>query len=282
MERNAERQATIGCELKLSMEKAPRIPKRPIWTGTITIGLVNVPVKLYAMTFDKGISFRFLHKTDGQPLRYERVCIKEDKVVPWEETAKGYEISKDQFIIFTKEELLAAKPESDRRIRIDKFVDYLSVDPVYFERSYTLTPDGSSDAYTLLTHALRRAGKAGAGRITLRTKEYPVLVYPYKDALIATTLRYAYEVADPTGLDELKRLNEPNKEELSLAAKIVSDLSGKFDIAEYKDAFKEKVESLIEKKLKGETITAEKPVKEEAKGLMVALEETLKQLEQHK
>jgi DNA end-binding protein Ku len=278
--RNVERQTTIGGELKLSKEKKPRIPKRPIWSGSITIGLVNVPVKLYAMTFDKGVSFRFLHKTDGQPLRYDRVCIKEDKVVPWEETAKGYEISKDQFIIFTKEELQAAKPESDSRIRIDKFVDYLSVDPVYFERSYALTPDGSSDAYALLMNVLQKTGKAGAGRITLRTKEYPILVYPYKGALIVTTLRYAYEIADLNELEELKKLKEPSKGELDLATKIVADLSGEFDITEYKDAYIEKIESLIQKKLEGETITVEKPVKEEAKELMVALEETLKQLKQ--
>ena len=280
MGKNIKRQTTTGGELKLSQEKKPRIPKRPIWSGSITIGLVNVPVKLYAITFDKGVSFRFLHKTDGQPLRYDRVCIKEDKVVPWEETAKGYEISKDQFIIFTKEELQAAKPESDSRIRIDKFVDYLSVDPVYFERSYALTPDGSSDAYALLMNVLQKTGKAGAGRITLRTKEYPVLVYPYKGALIVTTLRYAYEIADLNDLEELKKLKEPNKGELDLAAKIVTDLSGEFDITEYKDAYIEKIEALIQKKLKGETITVEKPVKEEAKELMVALEETLKQLKQ--
>jgi len=232
------------------------------------------------MTFDKSVQFRFLHKTDGQPLKYERVCIKEDKVVPWEETAKGYEISKDEFIIFSKEELQAARPESDQRIRIDKFVDYLSVDPVYFERSYVLTPEKDSEPYSLLLNTLQKTGKAGAGRITLRTKEHPVLVHPYKGALIVTTLRYAYEVADPSGLDELKELKEPKKEELDLARKIITDLSGEFNIEDYKDTYKEKVEQLIEKKMKGETITVEKPVKEEAKQLMAALQETLKQLKQ--
>jgi len=266
--------------MKVSKERMPRIPKRPIWTGSLTIGLVNVPVKLHAMTFDKGVSFRFLHKTDGQPLKYQRVCIREDKVVPWEETVKGYEVTKDQFIIFTKEELRAARPESDQRIRIDKFVDYLSVDPVFFERSYVLTPDGNSEPYALLMSTLQRLGKAGVGRITLRTKEYPVLVYAYKDALIVTTLRYAYEVADPSGLEELKQLPEPKKEELDLAIRIITDLSGEFRIEEYKDNYKEKIEQLMEKKLKGEIIVAEKPVKEEAKELMVALQETLKQLKQ--
>jgi len=266
--------------LKLSSEKMPRIPKRPIWTGSITIGLVNVPVKLYAMTFDKSVSFRFLHKTDGQPLKYERVCVKEDKVVPWEETVKGYEISKDQFIVFSKEELQAARPESDQRIRIDKFVDYLSVDPVYFERSYALTPEKDSAAYSLLLNALQKMGKAGVGRITLRTKEYPVLVQPYRGALIVTTLRYAYEIADPGGLDELKELKEPKKEELDLARRIIADLSGEFNISEYRDTYEEKIEGLIQKKMQGGTITVEKPVKEEAIQLMAALKETLKQLKQ--
>jgi DNA end-binding protein Ku len=120
--------------------------------------------------------------------------------------------------------------------------------------------------------------KAGIGRITLRTKEYPVLLHPYGGALVLTSLRYAYEIADPDDLEELKKLKEPKTEELGLAKKIIADLSGKFDITEYEDAYEKKVEEIIAKKMKGETITVEKPQKEEAKELMVALQETLKQL----
>jgi len=233
------------------------------------------------MIFDKGVSFRFLHKADNSPLKYEKVCIKEEKPVAWQDIAKGYEVSKGQFVVFDKEELKAALPESDSRIRIDKFVDYLSTDPVYFDRSFLLLPDKSDDAYSLLLTALHGLGKAGVGRITLKTKEYPVLVHPYKGALVLTTLRYAYEVADPSELEDLKKLKEPNKAELDLAVKIVSDLSGEFNIADYQDSFREKIGQLIEKKMKGETIVVEKPVKEEAaKELMVALQETLKQLKQ--
>src|SRR5512139_3304427 len=100
------------------------VPKRPIWSGSITIGLINVPIKLYPMIYDRAISFYFLHKLDGHPLKYQKVCTKDDKVVPWEEVAKGFEVSKNEFIIFDKKELDAVKPESDRRIRIDKFVDF--------------------------------------------------------------------------------------------------------------------------------------------------------------
>jgi DNA end-binding protein Ku len=231
------------------------------------------------MIYDRGISFRFLHKLDGQPLKYQKVCTKDEKVVPWEEVAKGYEVAKNEYVLFDKEELEAVKPESDKRIRLDKFVDYFSVDPLYFDRSYALMPDESEDAYNLLLTALEKKGKAGAGRITLRTKEYPALVHTYQGALVLTTLRYAYDVVNPQGFEELKKLKDPEKTELDLAVKIITDLSGEFDMTEYKDSYKQKVEQLIKKKLKGEKVIVEKPVEEEVKGLMVALRETLKQLE---
>lgn len=261
-------------------EQNVRVPKRPFWSGTVTIGLVNVPVKLYTMTYDKAFSFRFLHKQDGQPLKYQKVCVKENKVVPWEDTVKGYEVSKNHFIVFEKNELKAAEPQSSQKIRVDKFVDYLSVDPVYFEKSYVLTPDKSDEAYGLLLTALQTMQKAGAGKITLRTKEYPVLLHAYKGALVLTTLRYAYEIADLGNFEELKELKQPEKKELDLAKKIVADLSGEFDITEYKDAYEERIRQLIAMKMKGETIVVEKPVKEEAKELMAALQETLKQLKE--
>jgi DNA end-binding protein Ku len=260
-------------------EIGTRISKRPFWTGAVTIGLVNVPVKLYTMTFDKAFSFRFLHKQDGQPLKYQKVCVKDNSVVPWEDTVRGYEVSKKHFIMFQKEEIDAARPQSSQKIRIDKFVDYFSIDPIYFEKSYILTPDKSQEAYSLLLTALQKLHKAGVGRIALRTKEYPVLLHAYKAALVLTTLRYAYEISDPSGFEELNGLKEPDKKELNLAVKIVNDLSGEFDINEYEDTYAERIRQLIAKKMKGETIIAEKPAKEEeAKELMVALQETLNQL----
>jgi len=252
--------------------------KRPIWTGSLTIGLINVPVKLYAMIYDRGINFHFLHKTDNHPLKYQKICTKDGQIVPWNEVVKGYEVNKNQYVVFGKEELEAVKPESDKRVRVDKFVDYLSLDPIYLNKSYVLMPDKSYDAYSLLLTAFQKMGKAAVGRITLRTKEYPVLVHAYKNALVLTTLRYSYDVVDPSSFEELQKIKTPEKKELELAKKIIADLSGEFDIAEYKDAYQEKVEELIKKKLKGETIVVEKLPKEEAKALMEALRETIKQL----
>lgn len=252
--------------------------QRPIWSGSITIGLVNVPVKLYTMVRDQSFSFRLLHNMDGQPLKYERVCTREGKVVDWTDTVKGYEIRKNEFIVFKKEELEAIRPESDERIRLDKFVSLLSIDSVYFDKSYILVPDRSEEAYSLMMTVIQQLGKAGMGKVTLRTKEYPVVVYEYKGALILTTLRYAYEVVNPGDLEELSLLQKPGKKEMELAEKIIKDLSGEFDITEYKDGYREKMEKLIEMKMKGEIVVAEVPRKEEARELMVALQETIRQL----
>jgi len=255
-------------------------PMRSIWSGSITIGLVNVPVKLYSMIYDKGIHFHFLHSVDGQPLKYVKMCTKDDKIIPWNEVIRGYEVSKNEFITLEKKELDAAKPESDDRIRVTKFVDYFSVDPIYFDKTYALMPNKSKEAYTLLLRALEKQNKAGAGRVTLRTKEYPALLHAYKGALVLTTLRYVYDVVDPQDFEDIHKLKEPQKVELDMATKIVGDLTGNFDIAEFEDTYMKRVEELIAQKVKGEKIHIEKPPQVEAKGLMVALRETLKQLEQ--
>ncbi len=266
-------------EVSPSEKNSAPAPNRSIWSGSITIGLVNVPVKLYSMIYDRGITFHFLHKTDGQPLKYVKVCTKEDKVVPWNEVVRGYEIAKNEYITFEKKELDAARPESDKRIRISKFVDYFSVDPIYFDRTYILLPDKSNEAYNLLLNALEKTNKAGAGRITLRTKEYPALLHTYKGALVLTTLRYAYDVVDPRDFEKLSKLPEPQKTELNLAIKIVTDLSGDFDITEFQDSYMQRIRELVKQKVKGETITIERAPEIEAKNLMIALRETLKQLE---
>lgn len=265
-----------------SEKSSAAAPSRSIWSGSITIGLVNVPVKLYSMIYDKGVSFHFLHKTDGHPLKYVKMCTKDDQIIPWNEVVRGYEVAKNEYIIFDKKELDAAKPESDKRIRISKFVDYFSVDPVYFDRTYALLPDKSKNAYSLLLNALQRTNKAGAARITLRTKEYPALLHPYKGALVLTTLRYAYDVVDPQDFEAFHKLSEPQKAELDLAVKIVTDLSGEFDIGEFEDTYQKRVQKLVAQKIKGEKIIVEKPPEEAARGLMVALRDTLKQLEEQK
>jgi DNA end-binding protein Ku len=251
---------------------------RPFWSGSITIGLVNVPVRVHTMVRDHSVSFRLLHKADGQPLRYDRVCTKDDRVIPWAETVRGYEVRKGEYLIFEPEELKAIMPESSRKIRIEKFVFYLSLDPVYFETSYILTPDRSEEAYSLLLTALQDLGRAAIGTITLRTKEYPVVVHVYGGGLVLTTLRYADEVTFPRTFESMASLPVPKEAELALAKRIITDLSGDFSMSDYHDRYQEAVMNLIEKKLAGEKVVYVEPHPEEAKELMQALKETLSTL----
>ena len=248
---------------------------RPFWSGSITIGLVNVPVRLHTMVRDRSFSFRLLHRKDGQPLRYDRVCTKDGQVVPWADTVKGYEVRKGEYVVFEPEELKAVMPESDRKIRIEKFVYYLSLDPIYFETPYILVPDRSEEAYSLLVTALQDIGRAAVGTITLRTKEYPVVVHVYGGGLVLTTLRHADEVTTPHAFEELTSLPAPRESELAMAKRIIAELSGDFSITDYPDHYREAVLGLIEKKLAGEKIVREEPHPEEAKELMQALQETI-------
>jgi DNA end-binding protein Ku len=248
---------------------------RPFWSGSITIGLVNVPVRLHTMVRDRSFSFRLLHREDGQPLRYDRVCTKDGRVIPWADTVKGYEVRKGEYVVFEPDELKAVMPESDRKIRIEKFVYYLSLDPTYFETPYILVPDRSEEAYSLLVTALQDLGRAAVGTITLRTKEYPVVVHVYKGGLVLTTLRHADEVTSPHAFEQLTSLPAPKERELTLAKRIINELSGDFSITDYPDRYQEAVMRLIEKKLAGEKVVQEEPHPEEAKELMQALQETI-------
>jgi len=252
---------------------------RAFWSGAITIGLVNVPVQLHTMVRDRSFTFRLLHKEDGQPLRYDRVCTRDDKVVPWSETVRGYEVRKGEFLVFSPEELRAVAPESDRKIRLTKFVHYLSLDPMFFGTSYLLVPDRSEDAYSLFLSAIRKSGKAGVGTITMRTKEHPVVVHAYGGGLVATTLHYPDEVTQPAAYPQLRELKAPKDAELALAQRIVDELSGDFAIGEFHDRYREAILSLIEKKLAGEKLVYAEPHPEEAKELMEALKETISTLQ---
>ncbi len=248
---------------------------RAFWSGTITIGLVNVPVRLHTMVRDHSFPFRLLHREDGQPLRYDRVCSRDGRVVPWADTVKGYEIRKGEFLVFEPDELKAVMPESDRKIRIEKFVHSFSLDPVYFASSYILVPDRSEEAYSLLVTALQELGKSAAGTITLRTKEYPAVVHAYHGALVLTTLHYHDEVTLPHDFSVLSTLPVPKETELVMAKRIITELTGDFSLHEYHDRYHDAILDLIKKKLAGEKIVYEEPHPEEAKELMQALQETI-------
>jgi DNA end-binding protein Ku len=251
---------------------------RSIWGGRISIGLVNVPVKIYTMIKEQRFSFKYVRKEDACPLKYERVCTFDEEVVPWSEVGRAIEVRKGEYVVFEKEELDALRQESNQKITVDKFISLNEVDTIFFDKSYILAPDKSEDSYSLLLKTLLIKKMAAVGKFTLRTKEYLVLVYPYKNALVLTTLRYGNEIVDPQAVKEITEIKEPSAEELELAEKIVENLTSSFDITDYQDSYTENVKKLLEKKMKGEIIKVEEPRTEEVKDLMIALQETLAQM----
>jgi DNA end-binding protein Ku len=247
---------------------------RAIWSGSVTIGLVNIPVKAVPITRDKRIHFRMLHKKCQTPIQYSRVC-EEGEAVPEEEIVYGYRLAKGKYILFEKSELKEARPESSDQIELDRFVNFFQVDPHYFDRTYFLKPDGSEKAYSLLRTVMDKTGKAAMGRMTISAKEHIVLVHYYQDAIVATTLRYPDEVITPSLFPELKGLPEPTEKELSLAREIVDKLTGELDLSQYRDGYREMIEALVESKMGKEVVLHEaKKGKPAPRSLMEALRET--------
>jgi DNA end-binding protein Ku len=252
---------------------------RPVWSGSLSIGLVNIPVKMMPLIRDKRVKLRMIHQKCNTPIHYKKYC-EEGEEVPNSEIVHGYQLKKDRYVIFDDEELEAAKPESSDVINLDQFVNFFEADPHYFEKTYLLVPDGSESSYSLLRRVMERTGKAAIGKMTIRSKERVVLVHYYQDAVVATTLRYFDEVLDPAGVEELKDLPQPKEEEMELARSIVDKLSGDLDLSVYKDEYRERVEEMVRAKLTGEVIKIEKREgRPAAKSLMEALKETAESLE---
>ena len=177
---------------------------RAMWTGAISFGLVNVPVKMFSAARSKDIGFNQLHESDGSRIQMKRFCAEEEKEVSFGEIVKGYEVSPDRYVMITPEELDALAPEVSRGIEIEEFIDLADIDPVYYESSYYLTPDkGGAKPYALLRQAMDSAKKVAIGRVVLRSKQYIVALRPTGDALCMSTLYYADEVVGQDSLDEL-------------------------------------------------------------------------------
>jgi len=256
----------------------PSAPLRTIWSGNLRIGLVNIPVKASSMTRDMRISFRMLHRSCKTPISFKRIC-QEGEEVPLADTVYGYPLGKGKYVILEKKEIDSMKPESKNTIALDRFVNFFEVDPHYFEKTYLLLPDRSEDAYSLLRSVMEKSGKAAIGRITMHSRERPVLVHYYRQAIAATTMKYPDEVLDPEGYAVLKELPVPKETELELANEIVKGLSGDLDFGAYKDGYRERIEALVKSKMEGVVVLPEKKkAGPAAKSLMEALRMTAESL----
>src|SRR5947209_8644458 len=209
---------------------------RPIWSGSISFGLVNVPVKLYSATSPKEVRFHMLHDKDGGRIHQKRVCSVEDEEVPWEHIVKGYEISKGRYVTVTRDELEALSPRKSQSIEIEDFVELAQIDPIYYETTYYLVPDkGANKPYALLVEAMKRTHKVGIARFVLRTKQYLAAVRPLEHALAISTMLYADEVVSQDELEALPHAHaKPGERELKMAEQLIGSLAADFDAKKYK------------------------------------------------
>src|SRR5215212_1501921 len=254
---------------------------RAIWSGNISFGLLNVPVKLYSAVSKQAVRFRELREGDGSRVRHKRVAEEDGEEVPYDKIVKGYEITPDNYVIMSRDELAEIDPEKTRAIEIKDFVDLDDIDPIYFEHPYYLGPDkGAERAYALLVKAMDEQRKVAIARFVLRNKEHLAAIRPMNDALTMATMRFHDEVVSPEDLEDVlpESSEKIEKRELDMAKQLIESLSTDFEPDRYEDEYRDKLLALIERKAKGEEIVtapAEEPAPTKAPDLMAALEESL-------
>jgi DNA end-binding protein Ku len=253
---------------------------RTIWKGSLSFGLVNVPVGLYSGVKDTDVHFRQLHKSDHTPVETRRYCAEEGEEVPYEEIGHGYETDDGELIVLTDAELATAAPRKTRTIEIEAFADLDEIDPVYYDHPYVLLPEGESEgtqrAYRLLVEVMSRTERAALGRFVLRTKEYLVLVRARRDRHELTTMRFHDEVRDAPKAPGKR----PAKKQLDNAVKLIDALAADWDPEAYEDTYEKRLKKIIRDKQKGKTV---KPPEREDKpspieDLMAALERSLEEV----
>lgn len=249
---------------------------RPFWSGTITFGLVSVPVALFPANRPRGRVGLRMVTGDGVPLERRYVCSKEDKELDWEEIVRGYEVKKGKFVVVTDEELEAVEPRKSRDIDLRLFVERGEIDPMYFDRAYFLTPTaGSTKAYRLLAQVMEERSRAGIATFVMREKEYLVAILAENGILRAETLRFEDEIRSPEEIG-LPRQKKPKPTELRKFEREIKNRSGKVDFSEFMDEYEERLEKLVERKRKkGEDVIKVEAPGEEEGGEVIDLMEVL-------
>jgi DNA end-binding protein Ku len=253
---------------------------RSIWSGAISFGLVNVPVKLYSAVSRKTVRFNQLNSKTGNRIQQKRVDPETGDEVAYEDIVKGFELTRDRYVVLSPDELDALDPERTRTIDIEDFVDLAEIDPIYYDHPYWLVPDkGAAKAYGLLLHAMRDSDKVAIARVVLRSKEQLVAIRPAGRGLMMETMLFADEVVPPDEIEELPDEAElkVSDRELKMARQLIESLSTHFEPEKYADEYREKVMDLIERKAQGEEIAVqpEAPKPARVPDLMAALEASL-------
>ncbi|WP_033828707.1 non-homologous end joining protein Ku [Bacillus andreraoultii] len=250
-----------------------------MWKGSISFGLVNIPVKLHAAIEDKDIKFRSLHKKCHTPIKYEKVCPNCEMEISNDEIVKAYEYTKGKYVVIEEEDFAKLDKEmEDRAVEILDFVKITDIDPIYFNRSYYLSPnDGGVKAYALLRKALQETEKVGIAKIMIRSKEQLAVIRVYDNTLVMETIHYPDEVRKANDVPNVPSVNEVLKKELDTAILLIDQLTSQFEPEKYKDEYRESVLTLIEAKRTGdETVrqeTKDKP--NNVMDLMAALQASI-------
>ena len=240
---------------------------RPVWSGTISFGLVNVPVKAFTAVRDHDVHFHQLDKKSGARIRYKKVSEKSGREVDDEQIEMGFEIADGRYVTFDKKELADLRPTSTKTIDVTDFVALEDVDPIYYERTYWLAPDGdaSARAYQLLLAAMEERDQVAIGTVAMRNKQYLTAIRPLDGVLAMSTMRFADEVVPRREIDELpSRRAKPAPKELKMALQLLDSLAGDWDPKQYKDTYVEELRDRIEAKEAGKEIVAEETVEKKA------------------
>jgi DNA end-binding protein Ku len=240
---------------------------RPVWTGTITFGLVNVPVKAFTAVRDHDVHFNQLDRKSGARIRYKKVSEKSGREVDADDIELGFEVSRGHYVTFDRDELDELRPRSTRAIEVTDFVALADVDPIYYERTYWLAPDGegAGKAYQLLLAAMEDREQVAIGTVAMRNKQYLAAIRPLDGVLAMSTMRFADEVVPRRDIDELpSRRSKPAPKELRMALQLLDSLSGDWDPKRYKDTYVEELRDRIEAKEAGKEVVAEEQAEERA------------------
>src|SRR3954454_6490391 len=254
---------------------------RAIWSGTISFGLLNVPVRLFSAVARRNIALREIRDSDSARIKHRRVAEGTDEEVPYENIVKAYELTPGQYVPLSKDEMAALAPEKTRAIDVQDFVEIEEIDPMYFDSPYSLGPaEGAEKAYSLLAAAMESSGKAAVSRFVFRNKEHLAAIRATDGVLTLTTMRFHDEVVPPSDLDDALPDKKPKvaKREQQMAEQLIDSLSTEFNPGDYKDEYREQLLTLIEQKAEGKEIVApeaEAPKATKAPDLMAALEESI-------
>ena len=245
---------------------------RSIWKGAISFGLVTIPVKLYSATEQRDVSFHQVHREDGGRIKYKRVCTVDGEEVPYSDIAKGYELPSGEMVILTDEDFAELPLSSSRRIDVLQFVEREEVDPIYFAKSYYLEPDAQgAKPYVLLRDALENSGQVAIVKVALRQRESLATLRVRDGIFVLETMLWPDEVRTPD-FPFLDEDIEIRKQELSMATSLIESMEGEFDPTEYKDAYREALQAVIDAKIEGREVTRPEEAEEEpAADLLSAL-----------